>query len=87
MAKVKEPLKSKESKAKQPLNLSSEDLERTIMDYLRKMNRPYSATDLHMNLNLKNKTVVQNMLTTLAEKNDILCKLYGHYLKFRYMQH
>ncbi|CAJ0649251.1 17239_t:CDS:2, partial [Entrophospora sp. SA101] len=46
-----------------------DDAEQMVMEYLRKQNRPYSAT--------VTKTVAQKVLNSLVEKNEINCKPYG----------
>ncbi|KTW27722.1 hypothetical protein T552_02162 [Pneumocystis carinii B80] len=54
------------------------DDEALVLDYLRKTNRPYSATDICLNLhNAVSKTALAKILTTLSERGDIRCKTYG----------
>ncbi|CAJ0825164.1 4619_t:CDS:2 [Entrophospora sp. SA101] len=49
-----------------------------VMEYLRKQNRPYSATDVINNLRgAVTKTVAQKVLNSLVEKNEVNCKPYG----------
>ncbi|KAK9717706.1 hypothetical protein K7432_006028 [Basidiobolus ranarum] len=55
-----------------------DDVEQTVLDYLRKTNRPYSATDVFNNLHgAVGKTAVQKILTQLVEKEEIIGKAYG----------
>ncbi|KAI8810346.1 homologous-pairing protein 2 [Cladochytrium replicatum] len=52
--------------------------EDTVLEYLRKQNRPYSATDICANLhNTVSKTAIQKILTQLHEKQLIHGKQYG----------
>ncbi|CAJ0765245.1 14810_t:CDS:2, partial [Entrophospora sp. SA101] len=52
--------------------------EQMVMEYLRKQNRPYSATDVINNLRgAVTKTVAQKVLNSLVEKNEVNCKPYG----------
>ncbi|EMR08379.1 hypothetical protein PNEG_03219, partial [Pneumocystis murina B123] len=54
------------------------DDETLVLDYLRKTNRPYSATDICLNLhNAIPKTALAKILTTLSERGEIRCKTYG----------
>lgn len=56
----------------------ADDPESVILDYLRKTNRPYSATDITNNLHgAIAKTAVQKTLAALHEKNQIAGKAYG----------
>ncbi|PKC74560.1 putative hop2 protein [Rhizophagus irregularis] len=49
-----------------------------IVDYLRKTNRPYSATDVSNNLHgAITKTVAQKVLNALAIKSEVRQKVYG----------
>ncbi|CAG8655881.1 12557_t:CDS:2 [Cetraspora pellucida] len=52
--------------------------EQKVLDYLRKQNRPYSATDISNNLHgAVTKTIVQKVLTSLVDKEEVVCKTYG----------
>ncbi|CAG8570531.1 12247_t:CDS:2 [Cetraspora pellucida] len=52
--------------------------EQKVLDYLRKQNRPYSATDISNNLHgAVTKTIVQKALTSLVDKEEVVCKTYG----------
>ncbi|CAG8484879.1 11329_t:CDS:2 [Paraglomus occultum] len=54
------------------------DGEQLVVDYLRKQNRPYSATDIVNNLHgAITKTVAQKALNALAEKGEVTHKPYG----------
>ncbi|CAB4379066.1 unnamed protein product [Rhizophagus irregularis] len=55
-----------------------DDAEQMIVDYLRKTNRPYSATDVSNNLHgAITKTVAQKVLNALAIKSEVRQKVYG----------
>ncbi|CAG8617130.1 23812_t:CDS:2 [Gigaspora rosea] len=52
--------------------------EQKVLDYLRKQNRPYSATDISNNLHgAVTKAIAQKVLTSLADKKEVVCKSYG----------
>ncbi|GES77665.1 homologous-pairing protein 2 homolog [Rhizophagus clarus] len=54
------------------------DDEQMVMDYLRKTNRPYSATDVSNNLHgAITKAVAQKVLNALAVKTEVRQKVYG----------
>ncbi|XP_037093160.1 homologous-pairing protein 2 homolog isoform X1 [Pollicipes pollicipes] len=49
-----------------------------IFKYLFDQNRPYSVTDIHMNLHKEyGKTAIQKSLDTLVEERKVLEKVYG----------
>ncbi|QSL64445.1 hypothetical protein MERGE_001746 [Pneumocystis wakefieldiae] len=57
---------------------NKKDEESLVLDYLRKTNRPYSATDICLNLhNAVTKTALAKILTSLTERGEIRCKTYG----------
>ncbi|KAI3658775.1 hypothetical protein MP638_001657 [Amoeboaphelidium occidentale] len=51
--------------------------EATILNYLKRTNRPYSATDLTNNLKDYGKTQIVKSLTSLSQDGSIICKTYG----------
>ncbi|ORX85690.1 TBPIP-domain-containing protein [Basidiobolus meristosporus CBS 931.73] len=55
-----------------------DNAEEAVLEYLRRNNRPYSATDIFNNLHgAVGKTAVQKILTQLVEKEEITGKAYG----------
>lgn len=49
-----------------------------VLSYLRKQNRPYSATDIVNNLhNAVTKSVAQKVLQQLVEIGNVFCKTQG----------
>ncbi|KAG5438350.1 hypothetical protein PCANB_002838 [Pneumocystis canis] len=54
------------------------DDETLVFEYLKKTNRPYSATDICLNLhNAITKGTLTKILTTLCERGEVRCKTYG----------
>lgn len=51
--------------------------EKGVLDYLKSTNRPYSANDIHGNLQSYGKKDVTKALETLVEKKLIVTKAYG----------
>ncbi|XP_015792327.1 homologous-pairing protein 2 homolog [Tetranychus urticae] len=51
--------------------------EKGVLDYLKSANRPYSANDIHGNLQSYAKKDVTKALETLVEKKQIITKAYG----------
>ena len=51
--------------------------EKGVLDYLKSANRPYSANDIHGNLQSYAKKDVTKALETLVEKKKIITKAYG----------
>jgi 26S proteasome regulatory subunit (ATPase 3-interacting protein) len=63
---------------KKPTSGKADDERQTVLDYLRKTNRPYSVTDIFNNLHgVVGKTQVQKVLNQLAEAKEVQQKLYG----------
>ncbi|CAG8751576.1 4199_t:CDS:2 [Dentiscutata erythropus] len=57
--------------------------EQKVLDYLRKQNRPYSATDISNNLHgAVTKAIAQKVLTSLVDKEEVVCKPYGKQLVY-----
>ncbi|KAL1922338.1 uncharacterized protein VTP21DRAFT_9877 [Calcarisporiella thermophila] len=67
------------AKAKKPATAAKgDDAENTVLEYLRKQNRPYSATDVFNNLHgAVAKTAIQKILNALNEKGEVSSKTYG----------
>ncbi|CAG8513444.1 10052_t:CDS:2 [Paraglomus brasilianum] len=66
------------AKQKKTPSAKADGAEQQVLDYLRKQNRPYSATDIVNNLHgAITKTIAQKALNTLAEKGDVTHKPYG----------
>ncbi|KAJ7928526.1 TBPIP-domain-containing protein [Mycena leptocephala] len=74
------PTKS-ETKAKSDVKvLKGQDAEDLVLDYVKRMNRPYGAVDVSANLKGNRavpKTAVQKILLALAEKGELVQKTYG----------
>ncbi|KAK7682597.1 hypothetical protein QCA50_014397 [Cerrena zonata] len=65
------------TEAKVPV-LKGQEAEDAVLDYVKKMNRPYGAVDVAANLKgAVPKTAVQKILVSLAEKGDLVQKIYG----------
>ncbi|KAG1636572.1 hypothetical protein G6F45_001183 [Rhizopus arrhizus] len=66
------------AKKKTTSSASAEEAEKAILEYMIKVNRPYSATDIFSNLHSKySKAHVIKALDKLAEEGELLSKLYG----------
>ncbi|GBB95998.1 hypothetical protein RclHR1_02660019 [Rhizophagus clarus] len=66
------------AKVKKAPAAKGDDAEQMVMDYLRKTNRPYSATDVSNNLHgAITKAVAQKVLNALAVKTEVRQKVYG----------
>ncbi|KAJ7232788.1 TBPIP-domain-containing protein [Mycena haematopus] len=58
--------------------LKGQDAEDLVLDYVKRMNRPYGAVDVAANLKgAVPKTAVQKILLALAEKGELVQKTYG----------
>ncbi|KAH6914243.1 Tat binding protein 1-interacting protein-domain-containing protein [Coprinopsis sp. MPI-PUGE-AT-0042] len=58
--------------------LKGQEAEDKVLEYLKRMNRPYGAVDVAANLKgAVPKTAVQKILVALAEKGDLVQKTYG----------
>ncbi|KAJ7209649.1 TBPIP-domain-containing protein, partial [Mycena pura] len=58
--------------------LKGQDAEDLVLDYVKRMNRPYGAVDVAANLKgAVPKTAVQKILVALAEKGELVQKAYG----------
>ncbi|KAJ7125003.1 TBPIP-domain-containing protein [Mycena epipterygia] len=58
--------------------LKGQDAEDSVLDYIKRMNRPYGAVDVSANLKgAVPKPAVQKILLALAEKGDLVQKTYG----------
>ncbi|KAH9485222.1 Homologous-pairing protein 2 [Psilocybe cubensis] len=78
------------SKGKQELKVSvlkGQEAENAVLEYLKRMNRPYGAVDVAANLKgAVPKTAVQKILVALAEKGELVQKIYGKTTFFVYNQ-
>ncbi|EMD31525.1 hypothetical protein CERSUDRAFT_162955 [Gelatoporia subvermispora B] len=69
--------KPKATEAKVPV-LKGQDAEDAVLEYLKRMNRPFGAVDVSANLKgAVPKATTQKILVALAEKGEIVQKLYG----------
>ncbi|RDB25044.1 Homologous-pairing protein 2 [Hypsizygus marmoreus] len=58
--------------------LKGQDAEDKVLEYLKRMNRPYGAVDVAANLKgAVPKATTQKILVTLAEKGELVQKTYG----------
>ncbi|KAJ7497032.1 TBPIP-domain-containing protein [Mycena latifolia] len=58
--------------------LKGQDAENLVLDYVKRMNRPYGAVDVSANLKgAVPKTAVQKILLALAERGELVQKIYG----------
>ncbi|KAJ8696665.1 PSMC3 interacting protein [Pleurotus ostreatus] len=58
--------------------LKGQEAEDKILEYMKRMNRPFGAVDVAANLKgAVAKTVTQKLLVSLAEKGELVQKLYG----------
>ncbi|KAF8486428.1 TBPIP-domain-containing protein [Russula ochroleuca] len=67
------------SKAKSDVKaLKGQDAENKVLDYIKRINRPYGAVDISANLKgAVPKTATQKILLALAEKGEVTQKTYG----------
>ncbi|KAH9918298.1 TBPIP-domain-containing protein [Fomitopsis serialis] len=69
--------KPKAAEAKVPV-LKGQEAEDKILEYIRRMNRPFGAVDVSANLKgAVPKTATQKILVALAEKGELVQKTYG----------
>ncbi|KAJ7039187.1 TBPIP-domain-containing protein [Mycena alexandri] len=68
-----------EAKTKSDVKVvKGQDAEDLVLDYVKRMNRPYGAVDVSANLKgAVPKTAVQKILLALAEKGELVQKTYG----------
>ncbi|KAJ6495657.1 TBPIP-domain-containing protein [Mycena vitilis] len=68
-----------EGKAKSDVKiLKGQEAEDLVLEYVKRMNRPYGAVDVSANLKgAVPKTAVQKILLALAEKGELVQKTYG----------
>ncbi|KAH9970616.1 TBPIP-domain-containing protein [Lactifluus volemus] len=58
--------------------LKGQDAENKVLDYIKRINRPYGAVDISANLKgAVPKTAAQKILLALAEKGEVTQKTYG----------
>ncbi|KAI0755952.1 TBPIP-domain-containing protein [Irpex lacteus] len=69
--------KAKTSEAKVPV-LKGQEAEDKVLEYIKRMNRPFGAVDVAANLKgAVPKTATQKILVALAEKGELVQKTYG----------
>ncbi|PPQ93676.1 hypothetical protein CVT25_012735 [Psilocybe cyanescens] len=67
--------------------LKGQEAENAVLDYVKRMNRPYGVVDVAANLKgAVPKTAVQKVLVALAEKGELIQKVYGKTTFFVYNQ-
>ncbi|CAA7259152.1 unnamed protein product [Cyclocybe aegerita] len=67
--------------------LKGQEAEDKVLEYVKKMNRPYGAVDVAANLKgAVPKTATQKILVALAEKGELTQKVYGKTTFFVYNQ-
>jgi len=58
--------------------MGKQSVEKTVFDYMKSQNRPYSASDVFLNLHKEHgKTAVMKAMELLAQQNKLLEKNYG----------
>ncbi|OJT03222.1 Homologous-pairing protein 2 [Trametes pubescens] len=69
--------KAKQAEAKVPI-IKGKEAEDMVLDYIRRMNRPFGAVDVSANLKgAVPKAATQKIMVALAEKGDLVQKTYG----------
>ncbi|KAI0671296.1 TBPIP-domain-containing protein [Trametes maxima] len=69
--------KAKQTEAKVAI-LKGKEAEDKVLEYIRKMNRPFGAVDVSANLKgAVPKATTQKIMVALAEKGDLVQKIYG----------
>ncbi|KAI0955557.1 hypothetical protein AcV7_006191 [Taiwanofungus camphoratus] len=69
--------KTKALEVKVPV-LKGQEAEDKVLEYIKRMNRPFGAVDVSANLKgAVPKTATQKILVTLAEKGELVQKTYG----------
>ncbi|PCH39321.1 TBPIP-domain-containing protein [Wolfiporia cocos MD-104 SS10] len=69
--------KPKASETKVPV-LKGQEAEQKVLEYIKRMNRPFGAVDVSANLKgAVPKTATQKILVALAEKGELVQKTYG----------
>ena len=81
------PTKKDASKEKKEAKLSPQEQATTIINYLRKTNRPYSAIDISANLkNRVTKSSAVKLLKDLEERGEIKCSASGKQMVYHALQ-
>ncbi|KAK5172933.1 uncharacterized protein LTR77_003055 [Saxophila tyrrhenica] len=81
------PTKKDGEKGEKEAKLTPEQSAAIIMDYLRKQNRPYSATDISSNLkNRVTKAAAAKLLKDMHERNDIEGRAAGKQIVYHVIQ-
>ena len=77
----------KDAKEEKEAKLTPEQSAALILDYLRKQNRPYSATDISSNLkNRVTKAAAAKLLKDMHERNEIEGRAAGKQLVYHAIQ-
>lgn len=67
--------------------LKGQEAEKLVKDYLKEQYRPYSVSDLVLNLHNKiNKPTMAKCLESLVSKNEIISKTYGKMAYYVYKE-
>ena len=81
------PTKKDASASDKEAKLSPEQSASLILDYLRKQNRPYSATDISSNLkNRVTKAAAAKLLKDMHERNEIEGRAAGKQIVYHVIQ-
>lgn len=81
------PTKKDSEKGEKEAKLTPEQSAALILDYLRKQNRPYSATDISSNLkNRVTKAAAAKLLKDLHERNEIEGRAAGKQIVYHVLQ-
>ncbi|KAF4620329.1 hypothetical protein D9613_000353 [Agrocybe pediades] len=73
-----QPMASKVKQEGKVTVLKGQEAEDKVLEYVKRMNRPYGAVDVAANLKgAIPKTAVQKILAALAEKGELVQKIYG----------
>ena len=81
------PTKADAEKAEKEAKLTPEQSAALVLDYLRKQNRPYSATDISSNLkNRVTKAAVTKLLKDMHERNEIEGRAAGKQIVYHAIQ-
>ncbi len=81
------PIKKDAEDTKKEAKLNPEQSATLILDYLRKQNRPYSATDISANLkNRVTKTAAAKLLKDMHERKEIEGRAAGKQIVYHVIQ-
>jgi 26S proteasome regulatory subunit, ATPase 3, interacting protein len=81
------PTKKDADKGEKEAKLTPEQSSALVMDYLRKQNRPYGATDISANLkNRVTKAAAAKLLKDMHERNEIAGRASGKQMVYHTLQ-